>query len=89
MVPSLFEPLKFYCIIKAFFSSTSYPMSLKLGMCHGVHVLKYCQYYSSDDLGFIFSFLMTRPNLVSYAFIWENATEKFIKNWSSIKIIQI
>ena len=46
-------------------------MTLDLGMQH--LVLRYYQIYSNDDPGLTFTYFTARFNLVSFAFIWENA----------------
>ena len=56
--------------LKIFFSMTKRPMTLKLGMLHGV--LEYNQIYSSDDAGLTLTYFTTRSNLVPYAFVLEN-----------------
>ena len=45
-------------------------MTLKVGMLH--LVLEYYQVCSNDDTGMTLTYFMARPNLVPYAFIWEN-----------------
>ena len=45
-------------------------MTLKLSMQHWV--LKYYQFCSNDYPGLTLTYFTARPNLVPYAFIWEN-----------------
>ena len=54
---------------KIFFSGTKRPMTLNLGMPHGV--LKYYQICSNDDPGLTLTYFMARSNLVPYSFVWE------------------
>ena len=54
---------------KIFFSETNKPMTLKLGMRHGV--LKYFQVCSNDDPWLTLTYFTARSNLVPYAFVWE------------------
>ena len=56
--------------LKIFFSRTKGPVILGLGMQHwGLGPNKIC---SNDDHGLTLTFFTARPNLLPYAFIWEN-----------------
>ena len=44
-------------------------MTLKVGMQHRVLEMRVC---SNDVPGLTLSYFMARPNLVPYAFVWEN-----------------
>ena len=56
--------------LKIFFSGTKGPMTLGLGMQHRAFgPNKIC---SNDDLGLTLTFFTARPDLLPYAFIWEN-----------------
>ena len=56
-------------IKKSFFSGIKRPVTLKLGMQHGV--LKYYRFGSNYDAGLTLTYFTARSNMVLYAFVWE------------------